>query len=40
MSDQLSTLLYERECPYDYQCLATDCMECIKMHMEGEKDGK
>lgn len=41
-SDQtLANLLHERECPYDYQCLATDCMECVKIHMEkGEnKDG-
>ena len=30
----LVTLLHERECPYDYQCMATDCMECVKMHME------
>lgn len=30
----LVTLLYERECPYDYHCLANDCMECVKLHME------
>lgn len=33
-------LLYYRECPFNYQCLANDCMECVKMHMEkGETDG-
>ena len=32
----LVTLLYDRECPFDYQCLANDCMECVKMHMEKE----
>ena len=37
----LVTLLHERKCPFDYQCLSTDCMECVKMHMEkGETDGK
>lgn len=37
----LATLLHGRECPFDFQCLATDCMECVKIHMEkeGEKDG-
>ncbi len=32
----LAGLLHERECPFDYQCMATDCMECVKMHMEKE----
>lgn len=35
-----ASLLYERKCPFDYQCLSTDCMECMKMHMEkGDRDG-
>lgn len=37
----LTTLLHDRECPFDYQCLSNDCMECAKMHMEkGATDGK
>ena len=37
----LVTLLYDRECPFDYQCMANDCIECVKMHMEkGGTDGK
>ena len=32
----LAGLLHARECPFDYQCMATDCMECVKMHMEKE----
>ena len=33
-------LLYSRECPFAYQCLSTDCIECVKMHMEkGAADG-
>ena len=39
--NSFTTLLYERKCPFDYQCLSTDCMECVKMHMEkGTTDGK
>ena len=30
----LVTLLHGRECPFDFKCLATDCMECVKKHME------
>ena len=30
----LVTLLHDRECPFDYQCLSNDCMECVKIHME------
>lgn len=38
----LAGLLHDRECPFDYQCVATDCMECVKKHMEkgGAEDGK
>ena len=37
----LAGLLHDRECPFDYQCVATDCMECVKIHMEkGATDGK
>ena len=32
-------LLYDHDCPFGYNCLAMDCMECMEMHaaMEGEK---
>lgn len=35
-------LLYEQDCPVGYNCLATDCMECLEMHadMEGGNNGK
>jgi hypothetical protein len=37
----LAALLYERKCPFDYRCLSTDCMECVKMQMEkGRTNGK
>ena len=30
----VATLLHGRECPVGYECLATDCVECLKIHME------
>ena len=30
----LATLLHNRECPFGYQCMATDCIECVKIRME------
>ena len=37
----LATLLHNRECPFGYQCMATDCIECLKAYMEkgGADDG-
>lgn len=38
---RVANLLHDRQCPYDYKCLATDCIECIKQYMEkgdNEKD--
>jgi hypothetical protein len=36
-----ATLLHDKECPVGYKCLATDCMECLKIHMEkGTEDGR
>lgn len=29
-------LLYGKDCPLDYKCLTTDCMECLKMHTDME----
>jgi hypothetical protein len=39
--DGLAMLLYEQDCPVGYNCLATDCMECLEMYadMEGETNG-
>lgn len=38
----LAALLHRCECCFDFKCLATDCIECVKIHMErkGEKDGQ
>lgn len=34
----MGTLLHSRECPVGYRCLAVNCDECVKIHMErGEK---
>ena len=36
----LAALLHGRECPFGYECMATDCVECVKIHMEkGATDG-
>ena len=36
----LAALLHSRECPFGYKCKATDCVECVKKHMEkGKTDG-
>ena len=36
----LAALLHSRECPFGYQCMATDCEKCVKIHMEkGNPDG-
>lgn len=29
-----ATMLHNKECPVGYNCLATDCVECLKIHME------
>lgn len=33
-NNPLITLLYNRECPFSYCCLSSDCMECLKLHAE------
>lgn len=38
--DTLATLLHERDCPFDYQCLSTDCIECVKLRMEEMMDNR
>lgn len=30
----MAPLLHSRECPVGYKCQATDCIECLKIHME------
>lgn len=30
-------LLMNSDCPYNYQCKAVDCMECMKIY-HGEKE--
>ena len=32
----LADLLHGGECPFGYQCIANDCVECVKIHMEKE----
>ncbi len=27
-------LLMNGDCPYNYQCKAVDCMECVEIHNE------
>lgn len=34
----LAALLHSRECPFGYQCMATDCIECVKIRMEKGSD--
>ena len=30
----VATALHNRECPVDYQCMDTDCIECLKLHQQ------
>lgn len=32
-------LLYGKDCPVGYKCLANDCMECLNMHADEERKG-
>lgn len=34
----LAALLHIRECPFGYQCMTTDCIECVKIRMEKGSD--
>lgn len=36
---KMEVLFHSGECPYNYQCKAMDCTECMKIHMEDE-DGE
>lgn len=33
-------LLLNKDCPYDYQCKAMDCMECIEIYMEDKNENQ
>ena len=33
----MAVLLLNQECPYNNQCKAIDCMECIEIHKEENK---
>lgn len=35
-NQSLAVLLYDRECPFEYKCLSSDCIECIRLHTEGQ----
>lgn len=35
-----SELLMKGDCPYNYQCKAVDCMECVEIHHGEKKDGQ
>lgn len=38
----LAGLLYSKDCPVGYKCLAMDCMKCLEMYadMEGETNAR
>lgn len=34
----VAALLQNQECPFSYQCMAVDCMDCIEIHRNGGCD--
>lgn len=30
----MEILLHAHECPFNYQCMAVDCVECVKIYTE------
>ena len=32
----LAGLLYGKDCPVGYKCLAMDCVKCLEMHADGK----
>ena len=30
-------LFLKEDCPFGYQCEAVDCMECMNIHIDGER---
>lgn len=39
MAKEMEILFHSGECPYNYQCRAVDCVDCMTIRME-EEDGK
>ena len=43
-NQRIAVILYDRECPFGYQCFSPDCIECMKLHIEeknvAERDNK
>lgn len=37
-SEMMSSLFHNKDCPFGYQCLANDCMQCAELQPEGETD--
>ena len=37
-SENFSALLHLQQCPYGYQCLANDCIQCAELQPKGEID--
>ena len=31
-NEMLSFLLHNQDCPFGYQCLANDCLQCAELH--------
>ena len=31
---RIDGLLYDKDCPFGYNCLAVDCMECIELRVD------
>ena len=34
-NEDISLLLHLQQCPFNYQCLANDCMECAELQQTG-----
>ena len=36
MEQNFAEPLLNQDCPFDYQCKALDCIECIEIYKEGK----
>lgn len=34
----LAGLLYGKDCPVGYKCLAVDCMKCLELYADGARN--
>ena len=34
-NEDISSLLHLQQCPFNYQCLSIDCMECAELQQSG-----